>query len=74
MSFIFLSSDPNVLVTRLEVLIGESLAGNKNAYREASAILSELVRMSEISNIYGQNLPKNYQEHLRLVSNLTLNL
>ena len=56
MSFIFLSSDPNVLVNRLEVLIGESLAGNKNAYREASAILSELVRMSEISNNEYENI------------------
>ena len=55
-SFIFLSSDPNVLVNRLEVLIGESLAGNKNAYREASAILSELVRMSEISNNEYENI------------------
>ena len=32
-SFIFLSSNPNVLVERLEILVGESLAGNKNAFR-----------------------------------------
>ena len=48
-SFIFLSSDPNTLVERLEVLVGESFAGNKNAYREASAILAELLRMEELS-------------------------
>ena len=49
-TFIFLSSDPNTLVERLEVLVGESFAGNKNAYREASAILAELLRMEEITN------------------------
>ena len=49
-SFVFLSSDPNNLVERLEVLVGESFAGNKNAYREASAILAELLRMEELSN------------------------
>ena len=49
-SFIFLSSDPNTLVERLEVLVGESFAGNKNAYREASAILAELLRMNELTS------------------------
>ena len=49
-SFIFLSFDPNTLVERLEVLVGESFAGNTNAYREASAILAELLRMEEITN------------------------
>ena len=49
-TFIFLSSDPNTLVERLVVLVGESFAGNKNAYREASAILAELLRMEEITN------------------------
>ena len=49
-TFIFLSSDPNTLVERLGVLVGESFAGNKNAYREASAILAELLRMEEITN------------------------
>ena len=29
-SYVFLSSDPNILVNRLEVLIGEYFAGNKN--------------------------------------------
>ena len=48
-SFVFLSSNPNVLVERLEILVGESLAGNKNAFREASAILNELLQMNEIS-------------------------
>ena len=49
-SFVFLSSDPNNLVERLEVLVGESFAVNKNAYLEASAILAELLRMEEITN------------------------
>ena len=48
-SFIFRSSDPNVFVERLEVLAGESLAGNTDAYREASAILHELLRMGEVT-------------------------
>ena len=48
-SFIFLSSEPNILVERLEVLVGESLAGNTNAFREASAILYDLLRMKEIT-------------------------
>ena len=48
--FIFPSSDPNTSVQRLEFLVGESFAGNKNAYREASAILAELLRMEEITN------------------------
>ena len=47
--FIFLSSDTNVLVERFEILVGESLAGNTNAFREASAILHELLRMNEIT-------------------------
>ena len=49
-SFIFLSSDPNTSVERLEVLVGESFAGNKNAYREASAIIAELLRMNELTS------------------------
>ena len=49
-NFVFLSSDPNTLVERLEVLVGESFAGNKNAYREASAILAELLRMNELTS------------------------
>ena len=49
-SFVFLSSDPITLVERLEILVGESFAGNKNAYRGASAILTELLRMEELSN------------------------
>ena len=49
-SFVFMSSDPNVLVEKLELLAGESLAGNANAYREASAILHERLRMGEVTN------------------------
>ena len=62
-SFIFLSSDPNTLVERLEVLVGESFAGNKNAYREASAILAELLRMEEISNTEYENLMNIFIEY-----------
>ena len=54
-SFVFLSSDPNNLVERLEVLVGESFAGNKNAYREASAILAELLRMNELTSTEYEN-------------------
>ena len=54
-SFIFLSSDPNTLVERLEILVGESFAGNKNAYREASAILGELLRMNELTSTEYEN-------------------
>ena len=48
-SYVFLSSDPNVLVQRLEVLIGENLSGNKNSINEASAILNELLTQNEIN-------------------------
>ena len=47
-NYVFLSSNPDTLVERLEVLVGEYFAGNKNAYREASAILHELLRMGEL--------------------------
>ena len=59
-TFIFLSSDPNTLVGRLEVLVGESFAGNKNAYREASAILAELLRMEELSNTEYEKRYENF--------------
>ena len=49
-SYVFLSSDPNVLVQRLEVLIGENLAGNKNSLNKASAILNELLTQNEINH------------------------
>ena len=48
-NYVFLSSNLDSLVERLEVLVGEHFAGNKNAYREASAILHELLKMDEIS-------------------------
>ena len=57
-SFIFLSSEPNVLVKRFDVLVGESLAGNTNAFREASALLHELLGMKEISEIEYENARK----------------
>ena len=49
LSFVFLSSNPNVSVEIFEILVRESLASNKNAFREASAILNELLQMNEIS-------------------------
>ena len=48
-SYVFLSSDPNILVKRLEVLIGEYFAGNKNSLSEAEAILKELMNQNEIN-------------------------
>ena len=61
-NFIFLSSNPDTLVERLEVLVGEYFAGNKNAYREASAILHELLRMGELSKIEYENGMKIFIE------------
>ena len=49
-NFKFLSSNPDFLVERLDVLDCEHFAGNTNAYREASAILHEILRMGELSN------------------------
>ena len=61
-SFVFQSSEPNILVERLEVLIGESLAGNTNAFLEASAILYELLRMKEITETEYENAVKIFIE------------
>ena len=41
-SYVFLSSDPNILVQILEIIIGEYFAGNKNSISEAEAIFKEL--------------------------------
>ena len=57
-TFIFLSSDPNALVERFEVLVGKPLAGNTNAIREASAILHEFLRMEEITENDHENAMK----------------
>ena len=61
-SYVFLSSNPDTLVERLEVLVGEYFAGNKNAYREASAVLHELLRMGELSKIEYENGMKIFIE------------
>ena len=45
---VFLPSDPNELVERLQLLIGSKQAGNSNTMNEISAILKELMRMSII--------------------------
>ena len=60
-NYVFLSSNPDTLVERLEVLVGEYFAGNKNAYREASAIL-QLLRMGELSKIEYENGMKIFIE------------
>ena len=57
-SYVFLSSDPNILVKRLEVLIGEYLAGNKNTISETEAILKELMNQNEINNQQYKNTMK----------------
>ena len=57
-SYVFLSSDPNILVNRLEVLIGEYLAGNKNSINEAEAILKELMNQKEINETQYKNTMK----------------
>ena len=51
-------NDPNVLVQRLEILIGEYLAGNKNSISEAEAILKELMKQNEINNNQYKNTMK----------------
>ena len=58
-SYVFLSSDPNILVNRLEVLIGEYFAGNKNTLSESEAILKELMNQKEINETQYQNILKN---------------
>jgi hypothetical protein len=45
---VFLSSDPNELVGRLQLLIGSKEAGNSNTMNEISAILKKLIRMNII--------------------------
>ena len=45
----FLSSDPNVLFKRLEVLLAEKKAGNNNVMNEASEIADELRRQGVLS-------------------------
>ena len=45
---VFLSSDPNLLVERLQLLIGSKEARNSNTMNEISAIFKELMRMSII--------------------------
>ena len=63
MSLYFLSyDDPNVLVERFEVLVGESSAGNTNAFPEGSAILHELLRMKEITETEYENAIKIFIE------------
>ena len=49
-SYVFLSSDPNILVQRLEILIGEYFAGYKNSISESESILKELINQNEINN------------------------
>ena len=57
-SYVFLSSDPNILVKRLEILTGEYFAGNKNTISESEAILKELMNQNEINNQQYKNTMK----------------
>ena len=57
-SYAFLSCDPNILVQRLEILIVEYFAGNKNSISEAEAILKELLNQNEINDTQYKNTMK----------------
>ena len=48
---VFLSSDPNLLVERLQLLIGSKEARNSNTMNEISAILKELIRLNIIDRV-----------------------
>ena len=60
--YVFLSSDPNILVKRLEILIGEYFAGNKNSISETEAILKELINQNEIDNKQNKNVMKLFTQ------------
>ncbi len=45
----FLSTDPNELFNKLQILIAEKEAGNNNVLNEASAITDELRRQGHLS-------------------------
>ena len=59
-TYVFLSSDPDFLLDRLEVLIAESSAGNKIVLDEILAIGEELHRQTEVSDEDYQNFLTNF--------------
>ena len=59
-TYVFLSSDPDFLLDRLEVLIAESSAGNNNVLDEILAIGEELHRQKEVSDEEYQNFLTNF--------------
>ena len=61
-TYVFLSSDPDFLLDRLEVLIAESAAGNNNVLNEILAIGEELHRKKEVSDEEYQNFLTNFGE------------
>ena len=61
-TYVFLSSDPDFLFDRLEVLIAESSAGNNNVLNEILAIGEELHRQKEVTDEEYQNFLTNFGE------------
>ena len=61
-TYVFLSSDPDFLLDRLEILIAESAAGNNNVLDEILAIGEELHRQQEVSDEEYQNFLTNFGE------------
>ena len=55
----FLSSDPNELLEKLNILIEEKQAGNDNIQSEATAILDELLRQKVLTKEQHQNILTN---------------
>ena len=60
--YVFLSSDPDFLLDRLEVLIAESSVGNNNVLNEILAIGEELHRQGEVTDEEYQNFLTNFGE------------
>jgi len=55
----FLSSDPKVLMNKLQILLAENKAGNNNVFNEISAISDELRRSGVLSLKQLKSLYKN---------------
>ena len=61
-TYVFLPSDPDYLLDRLEILIAESAAGNNNVLNEIPAIGEELHRQKEVTDDEYQNFLTNFGE------------
>ena len=59
-TYVFLPSDPDYLLDRLEILIAESAAGNNNVLNEILAIGEELHRQKEVTDEEYQNFLSNF--------------